>query len=540
MKTRATRLFQRAALIAVLSALALTSRGYASSVSGPVVSLTKNQSGAAAEFSFSGPIVFKAFYLSNPDRLVLDAQGAFFEKLNETIDVNSEHIKTIRIAQNSRDPEIARVVFDLKHSVKLDIATDSATGRATVKEPSAGGGIPFPEMSVKKLKDSVELRFEFNRDATHTRWSTDNPPKHVFDFPGYAPASGPIEKIVGEGIVKAVRISRKDAGTDAARVVIDTLLPAEVKIEKEKSGQALILRVMQPSVYGRVVTIDPGHGGKDPGAQYDGVDEKDIVLDVSMRLKEILSAAGAKIVMTRETDIFIPLDERSAISNRAGAELFISVHANALPNHEKKQHVRGAMALYYSDTTKDFAKAVYDEMENALGCGGLGTVERKKLAVLRATRAKAIIAELGFMTHHSDFELLKDDIFRENAARGLYNGIEKQLGGRGAMLAALELSPQMAAHQGRGAAVVATRAPDEVFYAAAGNVLVEPKSGKAPAGQAELLREFLEQWELSEEGLTHEMDDHLSENRAVPARGVVKSQPASMPNVKGEYLKQTQ
>jgi len=484
--------------------------------------------------------VFKAFYLSNPDRLVLDAQGAFFEKLNETIDVNSEHIKTIRIAQNSRDPEIARVVFDLKHSVKLDIATDSATGRATVKEPSAGGGIPFPEMSVKKLKDSVELRFEFNRDATHTRWSTDNPPKHVFDFPGYAPASGPIEKIVGEGIVKAVRISRKDAGTDAARVVIDTLLPAEVKIEKEKSGQALILRVMQPSVYGRVVTIDPGHGGKDPGAQYDGVDEKDIVLDVSMRLKEILSAAGAKIVMTRETDIFIPLDERSAISNRAGAELFISVHANALPNHEKKQHVRGAMALYYSDTTKDFAKAVYDEMENALGCGGLGTVERKKLAVLRATRAKAIIAELGFMTHHSDFELLKDDIFRENAARGLYNGIEKQLGGRGAMLAALELSPQMAAHQGRGAAVVATRAPDEVFYAAAGNVLVEPKSGKAPAGQAELLREFLEQWELSEEGLTHEMDDHLSENRAVPARGVVKSQPASMPNVKGEYLKQTQ
>lgn len=540
MKTRATRLFQRAALIAALSAFALTSRGYASSATGPVISITKNQSEASAEFAFSGPIVFKAFYLSNPDRLVLDAQGAFFEKLNETIEVNSEYIKTIRIAQNSREPEIARVVFDLKRPVKLDISTDSAAGRATVKEPSAGNGLPFPEMSVKKLKDSVELRFDFNREAAHTRWSSDNPPKHVFDFPGYTPASGSTEKMIGEGIVKAVRISRKDAGTDAARVVIDTSIPAEVKIEKEKGGHALILRVMQPSVYGRVVTIDPGHGGKDPGAQYDGVDEKDIVLDISMRLRDILAAAGAKIVMTRETDVFIPLEERSAISNRAGAELFLSVHANALPNHEKKLHVRGAMSLYYSDTTKDFAQAVYEEMANALGCGGLGIVERKKLAVLRNTRAKAIIAELGFMTQRNDFELLKDDTFRENAARGLYNGIERQLGGRGAMLAVLELSPQMAAHQGHLAPVVATRAPDEVFYTAAGNVLVEPKSGKAPAGQAELLREFLEQWELSEEGLTHEMKDHLSESRAVPVRGVVKSQPASMPNVKGEYLKQTQ
>ncbi len=80
------------------------------------------------------------------------------------------------------------------------------------------------------------------------------------------------------------------------------------------------------------IVIDPGHGGKDPGAKgYSGVKEKNVVLDIGKRLKELLSEAGLKVIMTRDKDEFISLNERTEIASKAGADLFVSIHANSNP-----------------------------------------------------------------------------------------------------------------------------------------------------------------------------------------------------------------
>ena len=89
------------------------------------------------------------------------------------------------------------------------------------------------------------------------------------------------------------------------------------------------------------IVIDPGHGGHDPGAQTRGLNEADLVLDVALRLQQLLlKTPGFEVVLTRDTDVFIPLEERTAIANRAGADLFLSIHANASRNAKAAQASR--------------------------------------------------------------------------------------------------------------------------------------------------------------------------------------------------------
>src|SRR6185437_11312952 len=77
------------------------------------------------------------------------------------------------------------------------------------------------------------------------------------------------------------------------------------------------------------IVIDPGHGGHDPGAKGKGVSESELVLDVALRLEKLLTAVpGVEVILTRRDDEFIPLQERTAIANREGADLFLSIHAN--------------------------------------------------------------------------------------------------------------------------------------------------------------------------------------------------------------------
>lgn len=144
---------------------------------------------------------------------------------------------------------------------------------------------------------------------------------------------------VGDGMLKAVRAGQFDSNT--VRVVLDlaeitdfyTFIldnPARLVIDVHGMGK---VKRPEATVTKRRIVIDPGHGGHDPGAMGpSGLYEKDIVLDIAMKLKETLSADPLnEVFLTRETDRFIPLEERTAIANNKDADLFVSIHANANP-----------------------------------------------------------------------------------------------------------------------------------------------------------------------------------------------------------------
>jgi N-acetylmuramoyl-L-alanine amidase len=123
-----------------------------------------------------------------------------------------------------------------------------------------------------------------------------------------------------------------------------------------------------------MVMIDPGHGGYDPGTQSTaGAMEKDLALQIAIRLKDALEARGIRAELTRSSDVFISLAERTRIANRAGADLFVSIHLNSSPN-------TGATGIevYYLNNTTDRATIRLARMENA-GTGSYGTPDASNL-----------------------------------------------------------------------------------------------------------------------------------------------------------------
>ncbi len=212
------------------------------------------------------------------------------------------------------------------------------------------------------------------------------------------------------------------------------------------------------------IVIDPGHGGHDPGARGKGVTEAELVLDVALRLEKLLARLpGVEVVLTRRDDQFVALQERTAIANREGADLFLSIHANASSaasargvetyfldfassqreaavaarenatsqqNMAALQDVVKAIALNNKlDESRDFATYVQREMMSGLRGANktirdLG-VKKAPFVVLIGASMPSILAEVSFLTNAQEARLLKSGSYRQRIAQALFEGVKK-------------------------------------------------------------------------------------------------------------------
>lgn len=167
----------------------------------------------------------------------------------------------------------------------------------------------------------------------------------------------------------------------------------------------------------KLICIDAGHGGKDSGAVGNGVIEKDITLKTARILGEMLKNQGFNVVFTRNNDIFISLGERCRIANNSSSDLFISVHVNSAENIQ----ARGTETLCYSKNK--IAEIVQKNLVNTLKTKDRGVKERKDLYVLNGTKMTAILVELAFLSNKEDAEILKSELFLNNAAEAITKGV---------------------------------------------------------------------------------------------------------------------
>jgi N-acetylmuramoyl-L-alanine amidase len=212
------------------------------------------------------------------------------------------------------------------------------------------------------------------------------------------------------------------------------------------------------------IVIDPGHGGHDPGAQGKGIDEADLVLDVALRLEKLLAAVpGVEVILTRRTDEFVPLPERTAIANREGADLFLSIHANA----SRSAQARGVETYFLNfasnlsaasvaarenaasgqamgalpdivkaialnnklDESRDFALQVQRSMMEKLRdqdrtVRDLG-VKQAPFVVLIGAAMPSVLAEISFLTNPQEAKLLKSNAYRQKIAEALYGAVRR-------------------------------------------------------------------------------------------------------------------
>src|SRR5207248_6087490 len=156
--------------------------------------------------------------------------------------------------------------------------------------------------------------------------------------------------------------------TPAVRTAPAENAPATASPAMNVAGGLSIARQLGLGV-SRIV-IDPGHGGHDPGAQGRGVVEAELVLDVALRVEKLLQKVpGVEVILTRRTDDFIALQERTAIANREGADLFLSIHANASPNAQAR-----GVETYFLNFASNLSAAAVAARENAASGQAMGAL----------------------------------------------------------------------------------------------------------------------------------------------------------------------
>ncbi len=195
----------------------------------------------------------------------------------------------------------------------------------------------------------------------------------------------------------------------------------------------------------KIVVLDPGHGGRDNGTS---IKEKEFALDVAKRAKKILEASGLKVVLTREKDVYVDLLQRPAVANAAGADLFVSIHFNAVPRDTKTSGVEIYTFPPQSQrSTKSWSPGENNDAESDAAAGNrydhwnvvlaqaihrrfvtdLKTFDRGKklyhLAVLRPLKCPGVLLECGFLTSEVEAKKIATSAYREKLAEAMAAGV---------------------------------------------------------------------------------------------------------------------
>ncbi|MEG6585492.1 N-acetylmuramoyl-L-alanine amidase family protein [Dendrosporobacter sp. 1207_IL3150] len=182
-------------------------------------------------------------------------------------------------------------------------------------------------------------------------------------------------------------------------------------------------------IRGKVIVVDPGHGGSNPGAVANNTRETDNNLSVSLKLRDKLVQAGAKVIMTRETDKTVAaagstlgqeLQARVDLAQANNADIFVSIHSNSNPNPD----IAGAMTFYHSGKSPKLATEVQSAIIKETKAIDKGTAP-ETFYVLRNTTMPGILVEMGFVTNSQEAAKLSSDSYRNSIAQGIFNGIVK-------------------------------------------------------------------------------------------------------------------
>jgi N-acetylmuramoyl-L-alanine amidase len=171
------------------------------------------------------------------------------------------------------------------------------------------------------------------------------------------------------------------------------------------------------------VFIDPGHGGKDPGAiGINGVQEKDVIMPISLQIVRYLEQQGIRTMLARNSDYFVSLQGRTDMANRAGAAVFVSIHANSMGMG--RPDVNGLEVYYHG--SPELSRFIHRSILRSVDVKDRG-VRRARFYVLRNSRMPSTLVELGFVTGNEDVVKLTNPSYQQQMAQAIARGIVEYL-----------------------------------------------------------------------------------------------------------------
>jgi N-acetylmuramoyl-L-alanine amidase len=382
--------------------------------------------GTRVSIEMDGESLFRSERLENPPRVFFDLKGTrtTTSLRDASIRLDDDVVREIRLGRHSQNT--TRIVMDLEAIETYSVFTLYNPFRLVVDFRRASSSGPLPARGTVLAPPTASAVVE----------------------PGQGPAAP--NSIAAAASEPVPLISRP----------VESTLVSPAAPTANGNGQFSIARQLGLGV-SRIV-LDAGHGGHDPGARANGLNEAELVLDVTLRLRALLeNQPGFEVTLTRDKDVFVPLEERTAIANREGADLFLSIHANAsrnpnargietyflnfASNHEAEAvaarenassgramrnlpDIVRAIALNNKiDESRDFAEMVQKSMVRHLASRSkqvrdLG-VKQAPFVVLIGAGMPSVLAEISFVTNRQEAALLKGAAYRQQIAESLLDGI---------------------------------------------------------------------------------------------------------------------
>ncbi|PNT94204.1 N-acetylmuramoyl-L-alanine amidase [Clostridium thermosuccinogenes] len=367
---------------------------------------------------------YNVFRLTDPDRIVIDIPNASVPEKQGTIKVDSGRISTVRYAQHNSST--ARVVIDTKGLPHYSIAEKDGQLIIDVQSPTyknlvyhnSGDRVYFSLKGAKLTEGGADLK------KFYTGKYDSSGQKYTITFRSNLANIGTGTLEINDSYLKSIEISTDEKSKNTS-ITFNAKDKFVYEIITRADVNDTAITVLKPySAKDKLVVIDAGHGGSESGATSAGVKEKDLNLDIAMRLNSLLKSKGVNTYMLREDDSYVGLYERAYIANSLNATLFLSIHNNAFNNKET-----GTETLYHPNSAKSkkFAQIIQNELISTLKTKDRKLKERPGLVVLKATKMPAALAEIAFVDSAEDRKKLLDENFRQKAAEALCRAIIKAL-----------------------------------------------------------------------------------------------------------------
>ena len=398
--------------------------------------------------------------LHGPERVFFDLRNvqATPELRDKVLNYPSDVVNKIRIG---RHPDsVVRVVLDLEDVAKYSVFTLYNPFRLVVdaERTQARAAAMFPPLLPGRPFSVASIFGVMPRAAFIVPDRPELPPALEI-LPGAQQRPAPLPATVVASRPPAVASADRPAKATGAS---NAAPPVPATPSTNAAGGFSIARQLGLSV-SRIV-IDPGHGGHDPGVLGNGLNEATLVLDVSLRLEKLLQKdAGVDVVLTRRTDVYVPLEERTEIANRQNADMFLSIHANA----SRSEEARGIETFFLSfasspdaeavaarensasnremhqlpdlikaitlnnklDESRDLANMVQESLVSNLRKSNKEIrsrgVKKAPFVVLIGAAMPSVLAEISFVSNARELALLKTPAYRQRIAEALYAAVTK-------------------------------------------------------------------------------------------------------------------
>ncbi|AJS58742.1 N-acetylmuramoyl-L-alanine amidase family protein [Paenibacillus sp. IHBB 10380] len=333
------------------------------------------------------------------------------------------------------------------------------TESPTTEDTSKPGGNPVvgADESAKSLKHVNGMNFANNQlvvsldgEVTPTISTLKNPDRIVLDLPNtnFADSFGssqPLDTglkgkldVSGYSNVSEVRYSLFTRDPYQVRIVIALNNANAFQLNHDLDSNLVVINlndtedsaISVPTVANsglKVVVIDPGHGGSDPGTlSITNKHEKDFNLSLSLKVQTLLlKEPNIEVVMTRDSDVYPTRSERVQLANQLNADVFVSIHGNSVLESPQSN---GTETYYYQrSSSKDLANVIHKYLVKAIGFSDRG-VKNGSLQVIRETKMPAVLLEVGFLSNSAEEKLMLSDDVQNKAAQAIVDGIKEYMG----------------------------------------------------------------------------------------------------------------